>query len=124
MADKPAGGSQILCHEPWENYYILRRGIMPCCYGGKPIAPMSEWRTAWNSPELQDIRAHLARGVLSPYCLISVTCPIVQRHMEAERRKALIPGLAPGARPPFLRFINRLFGGVPAKIYRRLGGKA
>ena len=37
---------QFLCREPWENYYILRRGILPCCYGHVPIAPVSEWRTA------------------------------------------------------------------------------
>jgi hypothetical protein len=120
MADERAGGSRILCHEPWENYYILRRGILPCCYGWKPIAPMSDWRTAWNAPDIQEIRAHLAKGKLSPYCLLSLTCPIVQRHMEAEGRKARFFGLAPGARPPFLRFINRQFGGIPAKIYRWL----
>ena len=120
MADR--GGSRILCREPWENFYILRRGVLPCCYGGKPIAPMSEWRAAWNSPELQDIRSYLAQGTLSPYCLQSLTCPIVQRHMEEQRRTS-VPGPAPGARPPLLRFINRLLGGLPAKIHRRVAGQ-
>jgi hypothetical protein len=71
---------KYLCREPWESYYILRRGILPCCYGSTPIAPMEEWATAWNSPTLQEIRSHLAQGRLSPYCLKSPGCPIVQRH--------------------------------------------
>lgn len=114
---------RVLCTEPWRSYYILRRGILPCCYGWKPIAPMSEWRTAWNSPALQEIRACLAKGELSEYCRLSLTCPIVQRHMAEARRNAVVPALAPGARPPLLRFINRLFGGLPAKIYGKLGGR-
>jgi hypothetical protein len=77
---------QYLCREPWESYYILRRGILPCCHGEKPIAPMSEWATAWNSPALQEIRTWLARGELSPYCRRSLGCPIVQRELERERR--------------------------------------
>lgn len=71
-----------LCREPWESYYILRRGILPCCYGAKPIAPMSEWATAWNSPALREIRSYLAKGELSPYCRRSVNCPIVQRYHQ------------------------------------------
>ena len=120
MADR--GGIRILCREPWENYYILRRGILPCCYGWKPIAPMAEWQTAWNNAEIQEIRSYLAQGKLSPYCLLSLTCPIVQRHMDEERRKAFL-GLAPGARPPLFVFINRLFVGVPARLYRSLRSK-
>lgn len=117
MADE--GRSRILCREPWENYYILRRGILPCCHGWRPIAPMAEWQTAWNNAEIQEIRSYLVQGKLSPYCLLSLTCPIVQRHMDEERRKAFL-GLAPSARAPLLIFINRLFGGVPARLYRWL----
>jgi hypothetical protein len=79
----PASQPFPLCREPWENYYILRRGIIPCCYGRDVIAPMSEWRDAWNSPQLQEIRHYLSRGELSPYCLNSPSCPIVQRHLAS-----------------------------------------
>lgn len=109
-----------LCREPWESYYILRRGILPCCHGEKPIARMSEWATAWNSPAAQEIRSFLSRGKLSPYCLGSLGCPIVQKYLAKKREEALVPALSPEARPPFLRFLNRLFFRVPGKIYRRL----
>lgn len=68
-----------LCREPWESFYILRRGILPCCFGGTVLAPMDGYAEAWNSPVLQEIRSYLARGELSPYCLLSPGCPIVQR---------------------------------------------
>ncbi len=113
-----AHGGPPLCREPWKSYYILRRGILPCCHGIKPIAPMSEWKVAWNSPALQDIRAALARGEFSEYCLESVSCPIVQRHRAmggSLGRARRSPG-----RPPVLRAINRLFLGVPARVYRWL----
>jgi hypothetical protein len=90
-ADADAGHGvvrQYLCREPWESYYILRRGILPCCHGEKPIAPMADWATAWNSAALQEIRSFLARGELSPYCRRSLGCPIVQRQLERERREA------------------------------------
>jgi hypothetical protein len=121
--EDPGVGRQFLCREPWESYYILRRGILPCCYGHEAIAPMSEWRTAWNSPALQEIRSYLAQGQLSPYCLCSLSCPIVQRHMHRQAEPSSAPGEgtvlpARGRRPPALRAFNRLFGGLPAKIYR------
>jgi hypothetical protein len=110
-----ADGS-CLCREPWESYYILRRGILPCCHGSKAIAPMEEWETAWNSPALQEIRRHLAAGRLSPYCLESTGCPIVQRHLQAARRRERwLPD-----RLRLLGKINRLLGGVPAAAYYRL----
>jgi hypothetical protein len=92
-AARPAPGAgagqgvvrQYLCREPWESYYILRRGILPCCHGEKPIAPMAAWATAWNSPALQEMRSFLARGELSPYCRRSLGCPIVQRELARER---------------------------------------
>ena len=45
-----------LCREPWENFYILRRGILPCCYGGAVIGAMEDYAEVWNSPEIQEIR--------------------------------------------------------------------
>jgi hypothetical protein len=108
-----------LCREPWESYYILRRGILPCCHGADPIAPMSEWAEAWNSPALQDIRWHLAKGTLSPYCLKSTGCPIVQRHLRAIQQQDRFRSWRLAARPPWARFVNRVLGGVPSRIYRR-----
>jgi len=111
--------NEPLCREPWESYYILRRGVLPCCYGSTPIAPMAEWRTAWNSPALQEIRSHLVRGELSPYCLASLGCPVVQRFLD-ERRRSPLAAIDPRARSPLLRGLNRLLGGVPARLYRLL----
>jgi hypothetical protein len=117
LATEELGAAEVvLCSEPWESYYILRRGILPCCHGSKAIAPMEEWETAWNSPALQDIRRHLASGRLSPYCLESTGCPIVQRHLAAERRRERwLPD-----RVRLLGKANRALGGVPAKVYYRL----
>lgn len=99
-----------LCREPWENYYILRRGIIPCCYGNAVLAPMSGWAEAWNSPQLEEIRRPLSRGRLSPYCLGSPACPMVQRYQE--RRKQRVSSL-----PVFLRFINRMLFRIPGRVY-------
>ena len=107
-----------LCREPWESYYILRRGILPCCHGSQPIAPMSEWATAWNSPQLQEIRWYLSQGKLSPYCLDSLSCPIVQKYLAKQRKKSLLAPLSPQQRPPLLRLINRLLIGIPGRLYR------
>jgi len=102
-----------LCTEPWEHYYILRRGILPCCYGNPILAPMSDWAEVWNSPALQEIRGHLRQGKLSPYCLKSPSCPIVQRVLaETKAGRPAYP-----RRPRLLRQINRLFLGIPRRIY-------
>ncbi len=128
MGDKAM--SEPLCREPWQSYYILRRGVLPCCYGYKPIAPMAEWSTAWNSPTLQEIRAHLAQGKLSPYCLLSLSCPIVQRQIGQDPEAAAASeklqeewaeacGRLPPKRPWILRVANRALGGAPGRIYGR-----
>ena len=55
------GQEQVpICVEPWRNTYILRRGIMPCCYGSRHIAEMDEYRDSWNSNLMQSIRGELA----------------------------------------------------------------
>jgi len=77
-----------MCREPWQSYYILRRGILPCCHGHNPIAQMDEWATAWNSPVIQDIRKHLREGRLSSYCRKSLACPIVQRYRSKEEMES------------------------------------
>ena len=107
-----------ICREPWQNYYILRRGIMPCCYGADKIAPMDQWEQAWNSPTLRDIRAHLAQGRFSRYCLESLACPIVQRHaLTREAHGAEV------RQPSWLRaakVVNRAAFGLPGKAWKRL----
>jgi len=62
-----------LCREPWESYYILRRGILPCCYGKTIGAPMDKWEDTWNSPELQAgrIKPLLSRIAGLSYCSAS-----------------------------------------------------
>lgn len=105
-----------LCREPWESYYILRRGILPCCYGNPIVAPMNDWKKTWNSPEIQDIRRHLSLGELSPYCLASRGCPIVQR--ELARGTALPPSKF----LPIVHRLNKILFGLPEKIYRSLRG--
>jgi len=109
-----------LCREPWESYYILRRGILPCCYGNPIIAPMTEYAACWNSAKLQEIRGYLSRGKLSPYCLESLGCPIVQRVLAKNREGRAEPPFAPLRRPLILGFINKLFFGIPGKIRRAI----
>ncbi len=115
-----------LCREPWESFYILRRGVLPCCFGAA-IAGMDDYAEAWNSPLLQEIRGYLARGELSPYCRNTPGCPIVQRVLAAEApappvAPAATPAVAEGAppkpRPRALRAINRILFGVPGRIYK------
>ncbi|MBN2244725.1 MAG: SPASM domain-containing protein [Candidatus Aminicenantes bacterium] len=112
-----------LCREPWESYYILRRGILPCCYGNPIVAPMKDWKEAWNSPEIQEIRRYLSQGKLSPYCRESLGCPIVQRVLAEERKKQGQSGFINPRRPFFLRVINRIFWHLPARIYNFLKKK-
>lgn len=108
-----------ICTEPWESYYILRRGILPCCYGNPIVAPMSDWKDAWNCSEVQEIRRFLSRGELSPYCRESLGCPIVQRILLKEKKERGGEGTdLPVAPPLILRLINRLLFRLPARIYR------
>ena len=105
-----------LCTEPWKSLYILRRGIFPCCYGAEPLAPMSGYHEAWNSRELQKIRATLAGGRFPTYCLKSTSCPIVQKAQQGSR--------LPRAQAVRLRVrrawarLDRLGHGVPNRIYK------
>lgn len=128
-ADHSRETARPLCREPWHNYYILRRGIMPCCHGHQAVAAMSDWQGGWNSPELQEIRSYLAKGDLSPYCLLSLSCPIVQRHLRDHPEPARVaapsandePGVAqPPNRRTTLRAVNRALGGLPGRIYGRI----
>jgi pyruvate-formate lyase-activating enzyme len=84
--DPPSiGAEQVpLCTEPWKSLYILRRGILPCCYGGHPIGSMNDFDQVWNSPILRDIRKDLAEGRFHSYCLNSPSCPIVRKSNHAQ----------------------------------------
>jgi MoaA/NifB/PqqE/SkfB family radical SAM enzyme len=107
-----------LCLEPWKHLYILRRGVLPCCYGQYPLEPMDRWKEVWNSPTLQAIRGDLAAGRLHSYCLESTSCPIVRKRLHGSRlplRHLLLMRL----RRAFHR-VDRLAFGVPAKVYRGL----
>jgi sulfatase maturation enzyme AslB (radical SAM superfamily) len=72
-----------ICTEPWTGLYILRRGTMPCCYGGEAIAPMADFKQAWNGPLMQEIRRDLAAGRFHKYCFDSPDCPIVRKNEQA-----------------------------------------
>jgi len=109
-----------LCREPWESFYILRRGILPCCHGNFAIAPITDWKKAWNSPALKEIRDHLVRGKFSPYCLFSLSCPLVQRHLRQKKEGKGDESVFPPPRSRFLRILNRLLFRIPGKIYRAL----
>lgn len=104
------------CIEPWTSLYILRRGVLPCCYGGHPIAEMGDHAAAWNSEIVQEIRSELAQGRFHVYCLRSPSCPIVRKDVHA--------GALPRSQAIYLRgreFMQRLdrhFFGIPGKIYR------
>jgi pyruvate-formate lyase-activating enzyme len=74
---------QPACTEPWTSLYILRRGVLPCCYGGSPIAPMTDYRAAWNGELMQSIRSELLQGRFHDYCLRSTACPIVRKSEAA-----------------------------------------
>ena len=80
----PLGSERVpACLEPWKSLYVLRRGVFPCCYGASPIAPMDQYRAAWNSDVLRDIRHELAEGRFHDYCVKSVACPIIRKAHEA-----------------------------------------
>lgn len=111
-------GAWPLCTEPWKSFYVVRRGVLPCCYGGRPIATVEEGQAAWNGPELRSIRKALARGHFPRYCLRTPQCPIVQKHREgvalpwSERALAGLYDLWFAG--------NRLTGGLPRRLWRRL----
>ncbi len=87
------------CLEPWKSFYILRRGVLPCCYGHGPIAEMNEYRETWNSPTMQAIRKDLAEGRFHQYCIDSTACPIVRKSKHQENTLLEQPDTAPAGEP-------------------------
>jgi len=108
------------CLEPWTNLYILRRGVTPCCYGSQAIADMEDYRKAWNSPLMQDIRGDLAKGKFHAYCHASTACPIV-RKAKADNT---LGSLSSHPEPFQMRMkrlllqVDRLAFGLPKKLYK------
>ena len=114
------GEHQPACLEPWKSLYILRRGVMPCCYGHEPIAPMEDYREAWNSPVMQSIRGELLEGRFHDYCLRSTACPIVRKREQSKtlprRQRSRLKVREWWGR------IDRRLAGVPNRIWRPLRG--
>jgi MoaA/NifB/PqqE/SkfB family radical SAM enzyme len=83
-----------LCNEPWDSIYVLNRGILPCCFGKKPIATLDGvppeklgdfLAHVFNGKEYQALRESLAKRKLSKYCRESNSCPIVKKVITAEQ---------------------------------------
>jgi MoaA/NifB/PqqE/SkfB family radical SAM enzyme len=119
-ACRPSLGAERwpVCTEPWRNLYILRRGVMPCCYGGQPLAGMDSYREAWNGATLQAIRTELARGRFHAYCLRTPSCPIVRKSEGASELSVLQTTKRAVYRA--WRRLNRMTGGIPRRVVRRL----
>lgn len=109
-----------LCVEPWKSLYILRRGIFPCCYGSRPLAPMDAYGETWNGGEIQAIRRELAAGRFHEYCLSSESCPIVRKsaHGQALTRsdRAFL------ALKRLWQRTDRAAHGVPGRLARPIKG--
>ena len=94
----PLGRTPVpICEEPWKTLYFFRRGVFPCCFGNLPLfapdrrgdMPLDRFLAhVWNSEPFQEIRAHLARGELSPYCRESPSCLVVKRKRQQESAHA------------------------------------
>jgi hypothetical protein len=112
---RPSLGAERLplCQEPWKSLYILRRGIYPCCYGGRPIAGMDDHAAAWNAPAMQEIRGELAAGRFARYCLESPACPIVRK--AAAGAPSRPPARARRLRRAWRR-LDRGLGGLPGRL--------
>jgi len=129
-----AGGKLPLCTEPWTSLYILRRGIMPCCYGGRPLAPMGDFVQAWNGRQMRELRRELAAGRFHRYCFESPDCPIVQKSVEARdmpvgqklrRRRLMLVEAAregwPGRTYRLAKHYSRLAQGRVGRLVARSG---
>lgn len=105
-----------ICTEPWTSLYVLRRGTLPCCYGGAAVAPMQDFKGAWNSPLLQDLRRELRAGRFHSYCFDSPDCPLV-RKSEEHRDLSLSQAALLRGRRAFTRMKRAGFG-LPGRVYR------
>jgi MoaA/NifB/PqqE/SkfB family radical SAM enzyme len=106
-----------ICTEPWTSLYVLRRGTLPCCYGGAAVAPMQGFQQAWNSPLLQDIRRELRTGRFHRYCFDSPDCPLVRKSEEHRDLSVSQAALLRGTR--LWTSWKRAGFGLPGSVYRR-----
>jgi MoaA/NifB/PqqE/SkfB family radical SAM enzyme len=115
----PSLGEEALpaCTEPWTSLYVLRRGTMPCCYGGRPIAPMAGFKEAWNGTLMQEIRQDLLRGRFHSYCFDSPDCPIVRKAVQAQELPP-VQRLRLWSQRSWDRWARRGYG-WPGHAYRR-----
>jgi MoaA/NifB/PqqE/SkfB family radical SAM enzyme len=112
------GSGWPLCIEPWRTLCVLRRGILPCSYGGRPVAAMDDLEGAWNGDAIRSIRAALARGRFHRYCLRTPSCPVVQKY-----RKAVVLPMSQRALALLYDvwfILNRTTGGAPRATWRAL----
>jgi hypothetical protein len=113
---KPLPGKRPICTEPWNGLYILRRGTLPCCYGGGAIAPMGDFKQAWNGPLMLELRRELAAGRFHKYCFDSPDCPLVRKNDQAHEVRGGQRVLLLSRRG--LDRLKRAGYGVPGKVYR------
>ncbi len=107
-----------ICTEPWTSLYVLRRGTLPCCYGGAAVAPMQGFQQAWNSPLLQAIRRELRAGRFHRYCFDSPDCPLVRKSEQHADLSASQAALLRGTR--LWTAWKRAGFGLPGRAYRRI----
>jgi len=109
-------GKRPICTEPWNGLYILRRGTLPCCYGGGAIAPMGDFKEAWNGPLMLELRRELAAGRFHKYCFDSPDCPLVRKNEQAHEVRGGQRVLLMSRRG--LDRLKRAGYGVPGRVYR------
>ena len=97
------------CMEPWTSLYILRRGVLPCCYGGIPL-PI--WRVMAPPGTPRSSRRSDQSWRPGPFpCLLPAIAVVPHRPQgQPCRRPAKVagdlsagPGVHAEAGPPFLR---------------------
>ncbi len=99
-----------LCREPWESYYILRRGIMPCTHGNPVISPMTAWEETWNSHKLQEIRSLGLQHFSFPaqtWATILFDAAAAYNRMSSQERPALLDSLLPLYLGKVLSFVKK-----------------
>lgn len=69
------------CKNPWNNLQILVNGeVRVCCWMAKSLGNLNEKTLAeiWGSEKLKELRDHISRNEVHPYCH-NAPCPFIQR---------------------------------------------